>query len=291
MKMILGTIMRARRGMAVFCWAPFLLPCILHSQVIEREVSFHAPNANAMKEYTILLPPRYAEGERLPVLYLLHGYRGNHRNWVTRTGLRTYVEQYDLIVVMPDGENSWYVNSAGSPSSRFEDYIVYDLARHVAAEFNADTTRQAIAGLSMGGYGAVMLAWRHPQRYMFAGSLSGALSVPREIGGRSLDEALGRLEQSLLHAFGDPDHPNRVDYDLFQLFRKTRVDSLPYTYFAIGTMDVFRSFLPRHRELTDSLRAYGAQYEYHENPGMHNWQYWNRELQPMLLRMKEIMGF
>lgn len=285
-----STIRRTWGNMAMVCVLLFL-PLLLFPQVIEREVSFHVASLNEIKTYTILHPARYAQSGRLPVLYLLHGYGGGHRNWVTRTDLKKYIDQYDLIVVMPDAENSWYVNSAQSSSRRFEDYIVYDLPRHVAVEFNADTTRQAIAGLSMGGYGAVVLAWRHPRRYMFAGSLSGALSVPRDIGDRSHDEALGRLEQSLLRAFGNPDHPNRAEYDPMHILRTVSADSLPYTYLSIGTMDVFRSFLPRHRELTDTLRVYNARYEYHENPGLHNWQYWNREIRPLLVRMKEIMGF
>ena len=189
---------------------------------------------------------------------------------------------------MPDGENSWYVNSFADSQARFEDYMVGDLLVYVRTHYSVDTTRQAIAGLSMGGYGAMMLALKHPGMFRFAGSLSGALTFPRFPGDSAIQPTSGAIRRSLDSAFG---RPPQGTYDIFELYKTAPRDSSLYLYFVMGTQDGFKGFLPAHRMFTDSLRAAKIPYEYHELPGSHNWQFWNREIQPLLRRMREIMKF
>lgn len=269
----------------------FLFPLSVFSQTVLRLDSVSSPSLAKTKNFVIILPSNYQSGAHYPVLYLLHGYGGSHLDWTTLTKIQEYVKNMPLVVVMPNGENSWYVNSVSEPQNRFEDYIVTDLRKFVAARYNIDTTRQAIAGLSMGGYGAVMLALRYPQSFLFAGSLSGALNVPIEIPIIS-DRSWGRsIAPSLEKVFGKQPSPQWSRYNPFELYRKTSKDSLPYLYFITGIQDGYPTFLPMQRAFTDSLRAYGAKYEYHESPGGHNWQFWDREIQPLLARMREIMKF
>lgn len=251
--------------------------------------SFFAPSLNKTQRYTILLPETRTPQQRTPALLLLHGYGGDHSNWTSLTRLTEYVKGLPLIVVMPDGENSWYVNSPTQPERRFEDYLVYDLRRHLAQRFGADTTRVAIAGLSMGGFGATLLALKHPRLFRFAGSLSGALSFSRDL--MDTTTRAGKLIAASfrsLHANPKTLQEFRDNNDLFRL-AKTTADSLPYLYFSIGAQDGFLEFLPAHRELTDILRARGIAYEYHEVPGGHNWLFWDREILPMLRKMMEML--
>jgi S-formylglutathione hydrolase FrmB len=251
--------------------------------------SFFAASLNKTQRYTIILPSNHAPHQRYPALLLLHGYGGNHSHWTSNTRLAEYVRDLPLMVVMPEGENSWYVNSPTQPERRFEDYLVNDLRRHLAQRYGADTTRMAIAGLSMGGFGATMLALKHPRLFRFAGSLSGALSFPRD-----LMDPTARAGQLIAASFPSlPTDPKtlqafRERYDLFRLARST-ADSLPYFYLSIGAQDGFQEFLPAHRELTDILRSRGIAYEYHEVPGGHNWLFWDREIQPMLRTMMEVL--
>ena len=85
----------------------------------------------AMK-YRVLLPADYATSQRrYAVLYLLHGLGGDYKDWTTRTNLAEYSRTLPLIIVMPDGENSWYTNAANAPEERFEDYILTDLQADV----------------------------------------------------------------------------------------------------------------------------------------------------------------
>jgi S-formylglutathione hydrolase FrmB len=135
-----------------------------------------------------------------------------------------------------------------------------------------------------------MLALKHPARFQFAGSLSGAITIPRAINDTSRP-AERALNPSVRRAFGEQQNGFSQAHDVFFLYRQKARDSLPYLYLVTGIHDGFRGFLPAHRAFTDLLRTYGAAYEYHETPGAHNWQYWDREIQSLIRRMREILGF
>jgi len=128
-------------------------------------------------KYRILLPCGYqTAGRRSPVLYLLHGLYGNYLNWDSYTKLKRYAYKYDLIVVMPDADDSWYTNSACDPKDKFEDYIAKDMVAEIDGKFRTVRLRhaRAIAGLSMGGYGALKIALRYPDNFVLP-----AVSVER----------------------------------------------------------------------------------------------------------------
>jgi S-formylglutathione hydrolase FrmB len=260
------------------------------AQSIARVDSFFMPSLGRTKKLSVLIPSGYDPTKRYPVLYLLHGYTGGYEDWVARTKLRDYMKDVPMLVVMPDGENSWYVNSFTEPNERFEDYLVNDVPHYVQTMYSVDTTRQAIAGLSMGGYGALMLALRHPAKYDFAGSLSGAIAFPRGMNDTTHPPERS-LHASLVRVFGERTGGFRNAHDVYLLYRQTSKDSLPYIYMVIGTQDGYRTFLPAHRAFTDLLRTYGAAYEYHETPGGHNWQFWDKEIRPLIVRMREVLKF
>jgi putative tributyrin esterase len=260
------------------------------AQPIIRVDSFFMPSLGRTKKLSVMLPSNYDPTKRYPVLYLLHGYTGGYDDWGTRTKLRDSMKDVPMIVVMPDAENSWYVNSFTEPNERFEDYLVNDIPHYVQTMYSIDTTRQGIAGLSMGGYGALMLGLRHPAKYGFVGALSGAITFPRGMNDTTrLPER--SLQPSLKRAFGEKTNGFRNAHDIFLLYRQTSKDSLPYIYMAIGIQDGYRTFLPAHRAFTDLLRTYGAGYEYHETPGGHNWQFWGKEIYPLVLKMREVLKF
>jgi S-formylglutathione hydrolase FrmB len=250
-----------------------------------------SPSLQRMTVCSILVPDASDTTVAYPVLYLLHGYSGNHLDWFTRTRLNDDVRGWPLLVVMPAAENSWYVNARMNGKNRYEDFLMVDLPRHVRQHYRVDTLRQGIAGLSMGGYGAIMLALRHPGRFCFAGSLSGALVVPRDID-EIAKATWGRsIAPSVLEAFGTEADSFRDHHDVFRLFRAAADSGAPFLYFATGIQDAFPTFLSAHRELTDSLRSVGALYEYHEVPGNHSWGFWDAELPNLLQRFRAVAGF
>ena len=264
-----------------------VVPWLAAAQTTIRIDSLYAPSIGMTRPFVLLLPSGYDAHQQYPILYLLHGYTGGYRDWIDRTGIENYCADLPFIVVMPDAGNSWYVNSATDSSQRYEDYIINDLRRHVESMVSVDTTRRAVAGLSMGGYGALVLAFRHPDLFRFAGSLSGALDVPDDIPDWEHHSWGQSVAPNLKKTFGARPGPFWQHHDLFRLFRTVPADSLPYCYMAAGTHDGFVRFLPAARALADSLRAYGAAYEYHETPGRHSWKFWDREIQPLLKQLAD----
>jgi putative tributyrin esterase len=240
--------------------------------------SFHSAALDREMKYRVLLPCSYRTGGgRFPVLYLLHGLYGDYLNWDTRTKLESYVQKYELIVVMPDAGDSWYTNSATAPQDKFEDYIAKDLVAEIDGKFRTLRSRhaRAIAGLSMGGYGALKIALRYHYDFAFAGSLSGALNAPQD-----LSDQRPEFRDQLLRVFGPPGSAVRADNNLFTLLQSTGAKDLPYFFLACGNAD---NFLAINRDFVAELSSRGAAYEYHETGGGHAWDYWDRSL-PDLLR-------
>jgi putative tributyrin esterase len=292
----------------------------IHAEIRIITDSAYSPVLQRMKRFVVLLPatvsaPRPNSIRRMPVLYLLHGWGGSSSDWSQRTRLAEYVQKFSItdpiLIVMPDAENSWYVNSATLNENRYEDYITRELPTTIAARYAADTNRQAIAGLSMGGYGAVMLSMKYPHKYIVAGSFSGAVTMPRDLSpeihqrgstGNNVGAASGNFAlPSLYAAFSDnPQHPVRTANDIFHRMQtvtssirvadSTTPTKQPYFYVATGIQDPLRSILTGNRELRDSLYATGLRYEYHETPGKHNWQYWDEALCSFLPRLVELFN-
>ena len=265
------------------------LPGDLIAQSTVRVDSFYTPRLGKIKKLAYILPAMYRKSGRYPILYLLHGYGGGYLDWSARTGIAKYVQNMPIIVIMPDGENSWYVDAVGDTSARFEEYIAADLPNHIQRLFSVDTTRQAIAGLSMGGNGSLVLALRHPTQFRFAGSLSGAITVPHW-NADTASLAVKHLSASLLKAYGSQPGPFWDDHDVFFLFKKLWAHPSPYVYLVIGNQDGYRDFVTAHHRLIDSLRVQNVAFEYHETPGIHGWKFWDKEIQPLLYKMMEILG-
>ena len=131
-------------------------------------VTIHAPSVARDMAFNLILPAGYENsGKRYPVLYLLHGRNQDLEIW-PRMRVPEYAANYDLIVMMPDAGNSWYVNwaeSEGGEKNDWTDYIIEDLIGYVDAHYRTITARagRAIDGYSMGGYGTLYLGFTHPE--------------------------------------------------------------------------------------------------------------------------------
>jgi S-formylglutathione hydrolase FrmB len=232
--------------------------------------------------YIVIRPAPERGPGPFPVLYLLHGYDGDYTNWVRKTRLVDLVRSLDLIVITPDGANSWYVN--GANGERWEDYIATDLVAEVEAHTPAIAERRgrAIAGLSMGGYGAIRIALMHPDLYALAASVSGAFDITRE------DSVFGgKNNPDVLAVFGKPDSAVRRAHDIFTVVSAATVAGAPYLSLACGSSD---PWLPANRQLDAAMTARGLAHEFHERPGGHGWDYWNREV-PEILAILKSRGF
>jgi len=274
------------------CFTILALALPAHTQTGSTEtVQFHSNLINATLPYNVILPADYRQSRttRYPVLYLLHGLGGHYSDWLTRTNVADYAAQYRMIIVMPEGNNSWYVdgapvsNASGErPGDKYETYILQELMPDVDKRYRTIQSRygRAIAGLSMGGYGAIKFGLKNPSTFVFAGSMSGALAP----ASWTEDDLKGykAIYDSLPPVFGPAGSEVRKANDIFEIL-KTRSDSriaaLPYFYLDSGTEDFF--FEGNHR-FAELLRAKKIPHEYRELPGEHSWQYWDRQVREVL---------
>ena len=263
----------------------FLFSLTVQAQKASVEtIQFRSELINATLPYSVILPPDYrsSPSTRYPVLYLLHGWAGHYTDWVTRTNVADYAAQYRMIVVTPEGNDSWYVDGAGSPSDMYESYILKELIPDVDKKYRTIQSRygRAVAGLSMGGYGAIKYGLKFPSTFVFAASMSGAFGVTRytqtEMGGSNWEP--------LLKTFGPVGSETRKANDLFEIVRglsPARVASLPYFYFDCGTEDAAQHVKP-NRELSEIFLEKKIAHEYRELPGDHSWGYWDQQVQEVL---------
>ena len=260
-------------------------PLISYAQKPSVEtVQFRSQLVNAVLPYNVVLPPGYrvSRTTRYPVLYLLHGHAGHYTDWITRTNVADYAAQYRMIVVMPEGNNSWYVDSAGVATDKYESYILRELIPDVDKRFRTIQARygRAVAGLSMGGYGAIKYGLKYPATFVFAASMSGAFGVTRY----TENEMGGSNWEPFLKIFGPPGSDARKANDVFEIARSlspARVGTLPYFYFDCGTEDAAQHFKP-NRELSELFLEKKIAHEYRELPGTHSWAYWDQQVQEVL---------
>lgn len=237
--------------------------------------SHHAFNSPALQRemaYCILLPADYESSQRTyPVLYLLHGLYGTENDWLALTAVAEYVRTLPLIVVMPEGDDSWYTNSAATPANRYEDYLFKDVIQEIESHYRVDKGRESrfLAGLSMGGYAALKGATKYPQMFAAVGAFSASLRS-HEDDGRWVTTAL---------AFGKPGSATRKENDVFPLLAKTDVAQMPYVFESIGEKDDLE---PVNLQFAQMMRNLGVAYEYHEVPGTHQWTVWDTSLKLFL---------
>ena len=203
----------------------------LTPQVTMRDEVFHSAALHREMRYRVIWPTSIAPERKLPAVYLLHGAGADWRDWSNDSDVAQQAEA-GLILVMPQGDYSYYVNAAGRPADRYEDYIVQDLIADVEANFPAASGRsnRAIVGVSMGGFGAIKLALSHPGIYAFAGALSPAIDAPR----RSF--SFRRFQQSweFRAIFGPSGGEARRRRDPFLIARDVPAAQAPYIFLSCG---------------------------------------------------------
>ncbi len=214
-----------------------------------------------------------------PVLYLLHGLSDDHTAWTRRTSLERYVDGLPLIVILPNGERGFYTDSQANPKAAFETYLTRDLLGFVDRTFRTIPTRdgRVLAGLSMGGYGAVKLALKHPDLFCAAVSHSGAVGFGRRTfeAGTEWAAIMGQNAQ------GGPN-------DIFALAETISRADLPGLRIDCGVDDFL---IEENRAFDAHLTALGVPHEYEEHPGEHNWVYWNFHILDTLKFFGGVLGY
>ena len=241
--------------------------------------------------YSVVLPPEYErtnENNRYAVIYLLHGLTGHYTTWTDKTQLREYAGRYKFIVVTPEGDNGWYTDSISTPNDKYESYIMQELIPEIDAKFRtlSDREHRVIAGLSMGGYGAIKFGLKYSDKFSLVGSFSGAL------GAAAFNEKnAGAIGKGIVAIYGPDDSATRKANDIFGLVKaltSDKVKALPYIYQSCGTEDFL---FQNNRDFDSLLLEKKVPHEYREHPGIHDWVFWNDQVREFLqvaeLRLKK----
>jgi len=240
--------------------------------MVLRDVTFYSKSLARQMPYRAVLPASIAHDRKLAVVYLLHGSGGSFRDWSNYSDVAR-LGNPGLILIMPEGDYSYYLNAVDPPGNRYEDYIVQDLLSDVEARFPVakDRANRAVVGVSMGGFGAVKIALSHPDLFVFAGGLSPAIDVARR------RFSIRRIQQyrALSAIFGPPGSTTRRDNDPFTVAQSVDAPAAPYLFLTCGASE---GLLAPNREFAAVLEERRIKYEFHVVPGDHDWNQWNREL-------------
>lgn len=294
-----GTVLRAR----ALALALLLAGAAAAEAQQLRTVEFYSPAVDRTMRYNIVLPSDYDSTDvRYPVLYLLHGLTQSYTVWAT-LAVPFYAGMYNVIVVMPDGGNSWYVNwaeSEGGQENDWEDHIVRDVVGHVDANFRTIARREgrAITGLSMGGYGSLTIGLRNPDVFVSVGSTSGALEhartaarrlrgeLPAQASGERSpeEEARRRVPNPAIGIAGFSSQAERTPlgrefvtaeqadaHDPFVLIHRVPPERVPHIYLDCGTED---GLIGAAREMAGILMEKGLPFDFMQMPGRHDGAYW-----------------
>src|SRR5215213_7796607 len=236
-------------------------------------VNTYSPSMKKTIKAIVITPDGYANAKALPVVYLLHGYSGNYSDWVIKAkGFEKVVDLYQVIIVCPDGNNSWYWDSPVDSNYKYETYVSKELVSWIDSKYKTikDRKGRGITGLSMGGHGGLYLGIKHQDVFGVAGSMSGGVDIRPFPNNWDMALRLGRYS----------DRPeNWEKYTVINMLYLLRPNSLALLI-DCGTEDFFYKV---NENLHQELLYRNIPHDYITRPGAHNWNYWTNAVQYQLL--------
>lgn len=230
--------------------------------------SIYSTILNRKVATTIILPVNYDPAKSYPVFYLLHRWSGNNESFL-KSNLLSELKDKPLIVVTPNADTSWYVNSFSNPASRYEDFMTRELMPYMDKKYKTDTSRQAIGGFSMGGFGALQLGLKHPERFKFIADISGPINPPFSDVPLTPNSPLHIIKNSVRVSFGDVNSSVSTGSNVFRLVKSVPASVPLFIYMAVGRQDQFDFIVPQHQLFIDALKKQGINYQYTEYEGGH----------------------
>jgi S-formylglutathione hydrolase FrmB len=242
-------------------------------------VAIYSPKMDTSMRCVVIQPESKDPDKRFPTVYLLHGYSGCYADWVTKvSAIKELADMYQMIIVCPNGRNSWYLDSPIDAKYQFETYIIKDVVSYIDTHYPtiADKTKRVITGLSMGGHGALYLALRHPDIFGACGSMSGGV-----------DLQASKVKYEIANRMG----PYKSNKKLWQSNTIVNIvdtiTSFPPMIIDCGIADYFYN---AHKLLHKKLMAKKAPHTFLEMPGEHNWFYWSNAIRFQLLFFDNFFG-
>ncbi|NDV64359.1 alpha/beta hydrolase family protein [Bacteroides sp. 224] len=225
---------------------------------------------------TTVITPDNESVTAFPVVYLLHGYGGNEMSWIhSKANIPLLADQFQVIIVCPDGKNSWYWDSPKDSSYKYETFISKELITYI--DFNYPTIpskeKRAITGLSMGGHGAMWNAIRHTDIFGAVGSMSGGVDIRPFPKNWEMNKQLGEAQEN---------QELWENHTVINQLNKLKKEELAMII-DCGTDDFFFTVNNNfHQALLDKK----LDHDYIVRPGKHNWEYWVNAIVYQLLFFK-----
>jgi S-formylglutathione hydrolase FrmB len=259
-----------------FVAALFIFACLqkVNAAIVDT-IDTYSPSMKKTIKAVLITPDNYANAQALPVVYLLNGYNGNYRSWIVGAKtIETAVDLYQIIIVCPDGNNSWYWDSPVDPNYKYETYVSTELVNWIDSKYKTikDKKGRAITGLSMGGHGGLYLAIKHPDVFGAAGSMSGGVDIRSFPNNWDMSLRLGKYDE----------HPDNWEkYTVINLLHLIKPNSLALII-DCGTEDFFYKV---NENLHEQMLYRNIVHDYITRPGAHNWNYWANAVQYQLMFM------
>ncbi|KAA3610459.1 MAG: esterase family protein [Calditrichaeota bacterium] len=248
-----------------FCQSATVDTVLVYSPKMEKEI------------FTVVVIPENGNVQKFPSVYLLHGYGGSHKDWSSHMDLKPLAEQYQCIIICPDGSKaSWYLDSPEVKESQYETFVASELVTFIDSKYPTikSKNKRVITGLSMGGHGALYLAIRHPDLFSAAGNMSGVVDLPNSSVKKELAVKLGSFEE----------YPERwKENSIVNMIEQIRSAKLAILI-DCGVDDYFAN---DNRNLHKLLLDANIDHDYVERPGGHSWDYWTRVLKYHILFFNE----
>lgn len=240
-------------------------------------VAVASKNIVSPAKVVVITPDSSDDTQRFPTVYILHGFSGCYSDWTKkRTDLPDLADKYGMVMVMPDGRDSWYWDSLNDSTMHMESYFTQELVPFIDANYPTlrDSKQRAITGLSMGGHGAMWYAMRHSDIWGNAGSMSGGVDIRPFTDRWAIKRAIGSYEE----------HPEEWEkHTVINLVPNLTPGQLNIT-FDCGVDDFFAGV---NRDLHQALLDNKIPHDYSERPGKHSWDYWKNSILFHLLYFNE----
>lgn len=240
-------------------------------------ISVYSESMDKSIQVKVIVPDKL---KNYPVVYLLHGYSGDAGSWLDiKPELLNYADKEGLIFVCPDGENSWYWDSQLIKKSQFETFVSKELVKHIDTQYKtfADRKFRAITGLSMGGHGAIWLAFRNPEVFGSVGSMSGGLDIRPFPSNWDMEKQIGSKSEN-------PDAwENHTAINQIGKIKNGSLNIIICCGYDDFFFDVNNTF---HQKLLQN----NIMHDYIVRPGGHTSEYWNNAIDTQLLYFKKVFN-
>jgi|MDTA01.1.fsa_nt_gb putative tributyrin esterase len=239
---------------------------------------FYSESLQIATSANIIIPQKSVQtSQKIPVLYLLHGLSDDHTIWQRRTAIERYVDQKNLVVIMPAVNRSFYTNTTSG--TLYWDFISKELP-HLCKRFFPISTKRAdtfVAGLSMGGYGAFKLALNLPNKFAAAASLSGALDISNRIKNSKSDPAQNK---EMINIFGCKENLSNSENNLFFKIKSlSKQKRQPHLFQWCGKDDLLYA---ENKKFYNQAKKLGIKINYSQSPGGHTWDHWDNQIEKVI---------